>query len=677
MIAESNFDTFADKPIAEVVHWTEEESGSRLYLPPIQRSAVWRNAQIVQYWDSLLRGYPAGLMMVHHPKSDAAIGRDLDGSTRTVRDQDFLLFDGQQRLSAILLGLGKGQLTSHLKLWVDLGTPEVAGSDLRFLLRISSNGQPFGYEPENPNAKFSLPKRRSKGEEWIEKSGMSHLVATQAFSAVTGDDLIDSVCAVSLSEVAALVQESGIDRAIETLLSRSEKIRPDVAGEFVLALDRALKSRILFQVIDAQVIAQEEEYIRFFGRLGQGGTPLSNDELTYSIIKHHFPQVHDCMKDIAAGPAGRLTSEVNLVLGALRVAKVCAPWSVSHNWESYGRPQPAFVSRLRSELGGVREEFLGLIEGRRLQGLLETLRHRLVYDKLTNPTGLPVILLARLPHQLIDVLLLMQARGQTRDAPAEFLPSFVLYWLLFVIDSEKAANTMFRRFVSAEPDWEPVGDLKVIRHFEQEWISRRLPRQELLEDARNEIRNGTHILRGWPERFTALDRDEERPAADAIRALTWDSELIKRALLWLQRDYLAARHPDYDPTSSRDEDLPIDLDHLVPGNSFGFHWKSRGSFLAFEDSDQNFHNLRWPLGNSLGNRRWLDAPENRSRQDGPIDVPDVTSSLIDEIDKWNQLIEERRWTTEDVRTFQRIIDLRSIAIYETLLNGGLNRFTCR
>jgi len=46
---------------------------------------------------------------------------------------------------------------------------------------------------------------------------------------------------------------------------------------------------------------------------------------------------------------------------------------------------------------------------RRLKELLESIRHRLVYHKATNPSGLPVILLARLPHQLIDVLILIEA----------------------------------------------------------------------------------------------------------------------------------------------------------------------------------------------------------------------------------------------------------------------------
>ena len=62
------------KPIKNVMRWTNPASeNSRLFLPPIQRSAVWRNSQIINYWDSLLRGYPAGLMLVHRPKKIARL----------------------------------------------------------------------------------------------------------------------------------------------------------------------------------------------------------------------------------------------------------------------------------------------------------------------------------------------------------------------------------------------------------------------------------------------------------------------------------------------------------------------------------------------------------------------------------------------------------------------------
>ena len=44
--------------IRELLSWRFHRGNGRLLLPPIQRSLVWSNAQIINYWDSLLRGYP-------------------------------------------------------------------------------------------------------------------------------------------------------------------------------------------------------------------------------------------------------------------------------------------------------------------------------------------------------------------------------------------------------------------------------------------------------------------------------------------------------------------------------------------------------------------------------------------------------------------------------------------
>ena len=663
---------FEPIPIKDVVAWTRGTGVSCLFLTPIQRSVVWRNSQIINYWDSLLRGYPAGLMMVHRRKDEASQARTLDGDTCQVRMDDFQLFDGQQRLTAILLGLGEGQLKNRLKLWVDLGSETPADSDLRFVLRISSTGQPFGYQAPAPNEKQPLQKRREKAADWLKRSGMDRFNSRQVFAEAGGDDLIDAKCAIPLHEITGLVLEQEPAQAAVTLQARHPAIPADRLETFVHTTARALSTPVLFQVIDPAVIAQEDNYIRFFGRLGQGGTALTNDELTYSIIKHHFPEVHERMREITEGAAGRVAGEVNLVLAALRVAKVSAPWDNSGDWQIYGRPHPAFVSRLK-ELSGVREEFQRMIpvaSGGRLKELLESIRERLEYNQTTTPGGLPVILLARLPHQLVDVLLLMESHCPPKEGEAHFLPAFVLYWLLFIVDSEKAANIIFRRYCLKEADWQPGSDKQLIRLFEEQGVSRRLPGLELLGEVRGEIHHGTHLLRAWGDRFAVLDANKDHPTGDALRVLSTNGELIRRALLWLQREYLTGRFPDYDPTSSRDEDLPIDLDHLIPHTKFGEDWRHQQKCLSFSDETENFRHLRGTVGNSLGNYRWLDASDNRSRQANRIEDGEGERDIIENVPDWNALIDKYPWSEDDVAAFQKMIDFRTIQIYEHLLIKG-------
>ena len=70
-----------------------------------------------------MRGYPAGMMMVTRVKPSGSLsqGQDVNGHTEKLDPTDFLLFDGQQRLATILLGLGQGALAQSRKVWVDIG----------------------------------------------------------------------------------------------------------------------------------------------------------------------------------------------------------------------------------------------------------------------------------------------------------------------------------------------------------------------------------------------------------------------------------------------------------------------------------------------------------------------------------------------------------------------------
>jgi len=661
-------------PAKQVVTWTRMTGQGRLLLPPIQRSLVWRNSQILNYWDSLLRGYPAGLMMVHRsrPSGSEAVAqaRTSDGQTCTTTAEDFQLFDGQQRLSALLLGHGHGQLAEKLRLWVDLGTIPEPWSGLLFQLRISSSGQPFGYQASSPNQKFSLGQRRIKIEGWMHKHGLGTFDPRKAFGLVKGGDLIGSVCPFPLSEIIDQVVSSGTDYAREMLRRRLSEEYWSILDTFLAALDGALKRPILFQRIDENVLAEESEYIRFFGRLGQGGTALSQDELTYSIIKHHYPEVHDRMTQIMHGSAGRLTSEVHLVLGAIRVAKVLSKWRPDNLWEVIGRPNPNFVSRLK-ELPEVESAFRDLIPstpGGRLMNVLEEIRERLVYDPERNPGGMPLMLLARMPHELIDALLLLAhlPKGESEDQ----LPAFTLYWLLFVSDNDKAAAQVYRQFLEARPmDLSSILP-SLIDQFERDGIAHAIPLSSQLHLLREEVHNDSHRLRSWSERFTGLDTIGERPTGNSLRVLSTHGELIKRSLLWLQREQITETYPHFDPTSAEDEDLPIDLDHRIPSSIFGFHWKSRDSFICFDDPDENFRNLRGMFGNSLGNLRWLDASENRSRGNGDLEADWGRDEPAQVVEPWNHLIRKKPWDLVDVSTFQRLVETRTLELFSILLKDG-------
>ena len=656
--------------ITELIDWYIAGVGSRLLLPPIQRSVVWSNEQVINYWDSLLRGYPAGMMMVHHVGDASSKGRNSDGKTCEATKGDFQLFDGQQRMATVLLGLGKGQMKDNRKIWVDFGATPNKSSGLKFQLRMTSSGQPFGYKPDAPNQKIELGKRQVKWEKWRNKPG-STVSPQEVFATAIGSDLINATCAVSFDEVFDCLREECRDGAISVLTKRDGALA-EIVYEFVSALEKALKSGVILQEVDYKIVADQDEYIRFFGRLGQGGTPLSDDELTYSIIKHQYPEIHDRMREIMQC-GGRLAGEVDLVLAALRVAKTLTSWDNAREWEVISRPTPVFVSQLK-EKGKVESEFMGMIglenKTSKLVAALVSIRSTLAYNKHTHPEGLPEILLARLPRELVDVLILLAVKRHSAERLQENdsakLRAFVLYWLFFIGDYGKAA---WRAFQHGWDKNNTFTENSLIEEYEKEGIARFLPRRGLLPMFRKKVEEQGGDLHLWAERFA--DSDDKHKPGETLRVLSTNSELIKRALMWLQRDYIVEMFPHYNPMSERDEDLPIDLDHIIPNDIFGFHWSSSYSRLQPIAVTDNFRWGRGVIGNSLGNFRWLSASENRCRHEGNFDPLPNNGDLVQKSDHWNRIIPQNKnqqlWSKDDIATFQRLIDLRTLDLYEELL----------
>jgi len=388
------------------------------------------------------------------------------------------------------------------------------------------------------------------------------------------------------------------------------------------------------------------------------------------------------MKEIIKGQAGRVAGEVDLVLAALRVAKTLARWQNAKEWEVISRPTPDFVSRLKDDdKKTVLNKFIEMILIKNEDSTLETaiiqVRKALFYNENSHPKGLPSILLGRLPRELVDVLILFSIKMGTKKIwsgnDCEMLCAFVLHWLLFSKNDSKMALRAFQH-VSSQTNWVFDKDfiVKLIGEYEKEGIVRFAPREEsLLKKLEEEVKKGGHKLRSWAERFTAADQDGEQNFGEALRVISTNREQVMRALMWLQRAYISEDFSSYDPTSDRDEDLPIDLDHIIPHDVFGFHWSDRCKRLEKDIITDNFRWQRNTVGNSLGNYRWLAASINRSRQNNLYKPLPVGSDLVDNHEEWNIIIkkgrEKKPLSQDDIKKFQCLIDLRTLNLYKELL----------
>ena len=78
----------------------------RIGLPDLQRPFVWKDNKVRELFDSMLKGYPIGYIMLWESPSDyeskkSAIGQN----AKTYEEPKELVIDGQQRLTALVAAM--------------------------------------------------------------------------------------------------------------------------------------------------------------------------------------------------------------------------------------------------------------------------------------------------------------------------------------------------------------------------------------------------------------------------------------------------------------------------------------------------------------------------------------------------------------------------------------------
>ena len=132
-------------------------------LPSLQRGAVWKPNQIELLWDSVLRGFPIGSMVVckklgRQATRAGAVAGGPDPLPWPECDYTHHLLDGQQRANAVALGYLDPFPASldapdpDTVLWLDLDPDQPnsprfpAASSRSFLLRVTTEAHPWGFK---------------------------------------------------------------------------------------------------------------------------------------------------------------------------------------------------------------------------------------------------------------------------------------------------------------------------------------------------------------------------------------------------------------------------------------------------------------------------------------------------------------------------------------------------
>ncbi|MFG1404378.1 hypothetical protein, partial [Xanthobacter sediminis] len=223
--------------------------------------------------------------------------------------------------------------------------------------------------------------------------------------------------------------------------------------------------------------------------------------------------------------------------------------------------------------------------------------------------------------------------------------------------------------------------------------TRALPGAEALKALAANISKRSPADVTWWEKFDFSMVDGVNPGTlRTIREISGNWSLCKFLLLWIQRAHLHKDLDGYDPTSGYDEDMPFDVDHIVPQSQWSFTWTENW----YKDGvPRNMHEkFRWQrkeIGNALGNLRYLTFRENRGRGDGPIGAELQLAHHLDDTSvndgaslgpegreaiaaPWNAIRPgndaSTGWTLEGIHRFQNLTEARAVRLLRRVLDEG-------
>lgn len=78
----------------------------RIGLPDLQRPFVWKDNKVRELFDSMLKGYPIGYIMLWESPADYESKKSAIGdNSKTYEEPKELVIDGQQRLTALVAAM--------------------------------------------------------------------------------------------------------------------------------------------------------------------------------------------------------------------------------------------------------------------------------------------------------------------------------------------------------------------------------------------------------------------------------------------------------------------------------------------------------------------------------------------------------------------------------------------
>lgn len=249
------------RKIVRCLNNPEEEGG--FWLPSIQRSFVWSEEQICRLFDSILRQYPIGILLVWKTKSGIRRRKFIDNWKDTLRLSDFyitedakkknLVLDGQQRLQSLFIGLC-GSFEGK-ELFFDIFSGEVtAPDDVKYSFKfLDKTAAPFPWV-RFKDLVFNNNTTREIEDEFEAKSGRS-------FTKEQSNKIRDNI------------------EIVDKFFKSNEVVNYEVLDS-----------------IDNPKVYTEDDVVEIFIRANSGGTKLGKSDLLFSLLNASWEEANEKME---------------------------------------------------------------------------------------------------------------------------------------------------------------------------------------------------------------------------------------------------------------------------------------------------------------------------------------------------------------------------------------------
>lgn len=253
------------RKIVNYINNSIEQGG--FWLPNIQRHFVWSTDQIIKLFDSIMREYPIGTLMIW--KTDQTIRcrrfistyRENMSITETYEtpneNQKMLVLDGQQRLQSMYIAL-KGSYNNE-ELYIDVLHDIDKDEDIKY--------------------KFKFLKDNSKEKGFIK---LKDIVFSNKKPTIISKEVIKKIKTSGME-----ISESDEDKITEVI----EQI------VYIFCVQDVICYQVLDSV-DNKDIYNENDIVEIFIRANSGGTILEKSDLLFALLTVYMDDIEERLENL-------------------------------------------------------------------------------------------------------------------------------------------------------------------------------------------------------------------------------------------------------------------------------------------------------------------------------------------------------------------------------------------